>query len=67
MLFKILKLFGLDIPAKIEAAKAELERRVTFHRFSLAEAAFIALVKDLEQSIIARVSVSTRLIFRSGN
>ena len=48
MLFKILKLFGLDIPAKIEAAKAELERRVTFHRFSLAEVAFIALVKDLE-------------------
>jgi hypothetical protein len=28
MLFNILKVFGLDIPAKIEAAKASLERRV---------------------------------------
>jgi hypothetical protein len=28
MLFKILRLFGLDVPAKIEAAKANLELRV---------------------------------------
>jgi hypothetical protein len=28
MLFKILRLFGLDVPANIEAAKASLERRV---------------------------------------
>jgi len=28
MLFKILKLFGLDVPAKIEAVKASLERRI---------------------------------------
>jgi hypothetical protein len=28
MIFSILKMFGLDIPAKIEAAKASLERRV---------------------------------------
>jgi len=28
MLFKILKLFGLDVPAKIEAAKASLELRL---------------------------------------
>jgi len=28
MLFKILKLFGLDVPARIEAVKASLERRV---------------------------------------
>jgi hypothetical protein len=28
MLFKILKLFGLDVPAKLEAAKASLELRV---------------------------------------
>jgi hypothetical protein len=28
MLFKILKLFGLDIPAKVDAAKAVIERRV---------------------------------------
>jgi hypothetical protein len=26
MLFNILKLFGLDVPAKIEAVKASLER-----------------------------------------
>jgi hypothetical protein len=58
MLFKILNLFGLDIPAKIEAAKVELERRVTFHRFSPAEAAFIAFAKNLERSIIAGVSIS---------
>jgi hypothetical protein len=28
MLFRILRLFGLDVPAKIEAAKASLELRV---------------------------------------
>jgi hypothetical protein len=28
MLFRLLKLFGLDIPAKVEAAKAELAQRV---------------------------------------
>jgi hypothetical protein len=28
MLFKILKVFGLDVPAKIEAAKSSLELRV---------------------------------------
>ena len=28
MLFKILKLFGIDVPAQMEAAKASLERRV---------------------------------------
>jgi hypothetical protein len=28
MLFKILKLFGLDVPAKMEAVKASLELRV---------------------------------------
>jgi hypothetical protein len=28
MLFKILKVFGLDVPAQIEAAKSSLERRV---------------------------------------
>jgi hypothetical protein len=28
MLFKILKLFGLDVPAEVEAAKAVIERRV---------------------------------------
>jgi hypothetical protein len=28
MLFNILKLFGLDVPAKIEAAKASLELRL---------------------------------------
>jgi hypothetical protein len=28
MLFKILKLFGLDVPAKLEAVKASLEQRV---------------------------------------
>jgi hypothetical protein len=46
MLFKILKLFGLDVPAKIEAVKASLERRVeqaTDHVKQLAlEAAVIA-------------------------
>jgi len=28
MLFKILKLFGLDVPAKIDAVKASLELRL---------------------------------------
>jgi hypothetical protein len=28
MLFKILKLFGLDVPAKITAARSELEQRI---------------------------------------
>jgi hypothetical protein len=28
MLFRVLRLFGLDVPAKIEAAKAFLELRV---------------------------------------
>jgi len=28
MLFKILKLFGLDVPARIEAVKASLEQRI---------------------------------------
>jgi hypothetical protein len=28
MLFKILKLFGLDVPAKVAAAKAVIEQRV---------------------------------------
>jgi hypothetical protein len=27
MLFKILKLFGLDVPAKVDAAKALIEQR----------------------------------------
>jgi uncharacterized membrane protein len=55
MLFKTLKLFGLDVPAKIEAAKASLERRIeqaTDHVKEVAqEAAVIAAV-----SVIALIT-----------
>jgi hypothetical protein len=34
MLFKILKLFGLDVPAKVDAAKAAIEQRIDEMRIS---------------------------------
>ena len=51
MLFKILKLFGIDVPAKIEAVKADLEQRIdeaTGHVKEVAQqAAIIAVLSAL--------------------
>jgi hypothetical protein len=61
MLFKILKLFGLDVPARIEAVKASLERRIelaTDHVKQVAqEAAVIAAL-----SVIAFVTAGMAVI-----
>jgi hypothetical protein len=64
MLFKILKLLGLDVPAKIEAVKASLERRVeqaTDHVKQVArEAAIIAAL-----SVVAFVTAGMAIIVGS--
>jgi hypothetical protein len=61
MLFKFLKLFGLDVPAKIEAAKESLERRVeqaTDHVKQVAgEAAIIAAL-----SVVAFVTAGMAIV-----
>ena len=60
MLFKILKLFGLDIPAKIEAAKAELERRVeqaTDHVKQVAQEAAVIAAFSAVASVTAAMAV----------
>jgi hypothetical protein len=65
MLFKILKLFGLDVPAKIEAVKADLERRVeqaTDHVKRVAQEAAIIAAFSAVASITAAMAVAGGII-----
>ena len=65
MLFKILKLFGLDIPAKIEAAKVELERRVeqaTDHVKQVAQEAAVIAAFLVAASLTAAMAVGVSMI-----
>jgi hypothetical protein len=56
MLFKILKLFGLDVPAKIAAARAELEQRVE-------EASDYAKQATLAAALVAALSAVAAFLF----
>jgi hypothetical protein len=65
MLFKILKLFGLDVPAKIEAVKASLERRVeqaTDHVKQLAQEAAVIAALSAVAIVTAVMAVGVGLI-----
>jgi hypothetical protein len=65
ILFKILKLFGLDVPAKIEAAKASLERRVeqaADHVKKVAVEAAVIAALSVIASITAAMAVGVGLI-----
>jgi hypothetical protein len=55
MLYRILKLFGLDVPAKIEAVKAEIEFRVDVINAQAKHAA-------RETAIVAAVSTTAMLL-----
>jgi hypothetical protein len=64
MLFKILKLFGLDVPAKIEAVKVGLERRVedaADHVKQIAQEAAIIAAFSAVASITAATAVAVSL------
>jgi hypothetical protein len=56
MLFKIVKLFGLDVPAKIAAARLELEQRVE-------EASDYAKQATLAAALVAALSAVAALLF----
>jgi hypothetical protein len=56
MLFKILRLFGLDVPAKIAAARTEFEHRVE-------EATGYARQATLTAAIVAAISAVAALLF----
>ena len=56
MLLKILKLFGLDVPAKIAAARTEFERRVE-------DAADYAKQATLTAALVAAFSAVAALLF----
>jgi hypothetical protein len=56
MLFKILKLFGLDVPAKIAAARAELEQRVE-------DASDYAKQATLAAALVAALSAVAAFLF----
>ena len=56
MLFKILKLFGLDVPAKVDAAKALIEQRA-------AEMADRAKHAALSAALIIAISTFAGLFF----
>jgi hypothetical protein len=65
MLFKILKLFGLDVPAKIEAVKASLERRVeqaTEHVKQVAQEAAVIAALSAVAIVTAVMAVGVGLI-----
>jgi hypothetical protein len=65
MLFKILKLFGLDVPAKIEAVKASLEQRVeqaTDHVKWVAQEAAVIAALSAVAFITALMAVCVGLI-----
>jgi hypothetical protein len=65
MLFKLLKLFGLDVAAKIDAAKSGLEQRVqrtTDHIKDVAEGAAVIAVLGLIASVTATMALVVGLI-----
>jgi hypothetical protein len=65
MLFKILKLVGLDIPAKIEALKASLELRVeqaTDHVKEVAQAAAVILALSAFAALTGAMAFGVGLI-----
>lgn len=65
MLFKILKLFGLDVPANIEAAKASLERRVeraAVRAGHIAQETAIIAVLSAAAMVISAMAVGVGLI-----
>jgi hypothetical protein len=65
MLFNILKLFGLDVPAKIEAVKASLERRVeqaTDHIKQVAQEAAVIAALSAVAIVTAFMAVGVGLI-----
>jgi hypothetical protein len=65
MLFKILKLFGFDVPAKIEAVKASLERRVeqaTDHVKQVAQEAAVIAALSAVAIVTAVMAVGVGLI-----
>jgi hypothetical protein len=64
MLFKILRLFGLDVPANIEAAKASLERRVeraAVRAGHIAQETAIIAVLSAAAMVISAMAVSVGL------
>ena len=61
MLFKILRLFGLDVPAKIEAVKAGFEEGVeqaTDHVKQVAQEAAIIAAFSLVATVAAALAVA---------
>jgi len=65
MLFKVLKLFGLDIPAKIEAAKASLELHVaqaTDHVKQVAQEAAVIAALSAFAALAAAMAAGVGLI-----
>jgi hypothetical protein len=65
MIFNILKLFGLDVPAKIEAVKASLELRVeqaTDHVKQIAQEAAVIAAFSAAATITATMAVGVGLI-----
>jgi hypothetical protein len=60
MLFKVLNLFGLDVPAKIAAARTELEHRVE----DAADYAKQATLTERANAVIQPNSASSRAIAR---
>jgi hypothetical protein len=65
MLFKILKLFGLDVPAKIEAVKASLELRLnqtTHHVKEVAQEAAVIGALSAIAAITSAMTVAVGLI-----
>jgi hypothetical protein len=65
MLLKILKLFGLDVPAKIEAAKASFERRVeqaTDHVKQVAQEAAVIAAFSAVAAVTATMAFGVGLI-----
>ena len=65
MLFKVLKLFGLDIPAKIDAVRADLELRVeqaTDHVKQVAQEAAVIAAFSATASVTGAMAVGVGLI-----
>ena len=65
MLFKILKLFGLDVPAKIGAVKASLELRLdqaTDHVKEVAQEAAVIASLSAIAAITSAMTVAVGLI-----
>jgi uncharacterized protein (DUF697 family) len=65
MLFKILKLFGLDVPAKIDAVKASLELRLdqaTHHVKEVVQEAAVIAALSVIAAITSAMTVAVGLI-----